>query len=278
VLADDPKPATMQVQPAPANAPEPEEFTVPIPTLTISTDRPSFSDSTGIQPVWTVNLETGLTYTYRDRDDVRTDKINGPEFLARLGVIEDRLELRLITSGYVWSQTDTGGDTETSDGLSDVLLGFKVKVNDQCKWIPRIAIGAQTSIGIGSDDVSTQVAEPTLKFIWSYDLGLAFGESWKGLTLGGNANIAWPTTDGDHFAQGQGSIYLSFPIVDGVTGFAEYFVYGPTNKDDNDAAHSLDFGVTYLLNRRIQLDARVGFGLNNAADNAFAGVGISFLF
>ena len=34
----------------------------------------------------------------------------------------------------------------------------------------------------------------------------------------------------------------------------------------------------YLLTPRIQLDARVGFGLNNEADDLFAGVGLSVLF
>lgn len=124
--------------------------------------------------------------------------------------------------------------------------------------------------------VSNREVEPTLKLIWSYDLGQSFGDDWKGLTLGGNANIAWPTTAGDRFTQGQGSIYLAFPIADNLSGFAEYYVIGPNSKG-TDAAHYADFGGAYLLNNRIQLDARVGFGLNDEAD-VFVGVGLSFLF
>ena len=90
--------------------------------------------------------------------------------------------------------------------------------------------------------------------------------SWA---IGGNLNAAWPTTDGDRFTQGQASIYLAFPLLPRTTGFAEYYVIGPSSKG-TDAAHYTDLGATYLLTDRIQLDARVGFGLNQEADNCFA--------
>ncbi len=73
------------------------------------------------------------------------------------------------------------------------------------------------------------------------------------------------------------SVYLSFPIADRLSGFAEYYVIGPNSKG-GDAAHYIDLGGVYLLDDRVQLDARVGFGLNQEADNVFAGCGVSFLF
>lgn len=258
-------------------AEKPISADVPPPSLTISTDRPSFSDGTGLQPVGRLNVETGYTFTFRDRDGVETQRHNGPEVLARVGVIEDRLELRFLTSGYTWSRSDDGSGFQSVEGWSDVALGLKLKLLDQRGWVPRLALGAQTTLGGGSDNISTQMAEPTLKLIWSYDLGQSLGEGFTGVTLGGNANIAWPTSDGDRFTQGQGSIYVAFPIADGLSGFAEYFVIGPNSKG-SDPAHYVDVGVTYLIEKWIQLDARVGYGLNSEADNVFAGVGVSFLF
>jgi hypothetical protein len=70
---------------------------------------------------------------------------------------------------------------------------------------------------------------------------------------------------------------VSFPVTSKVSGFAEYYVIGPNSKG-TDAAHYADFGGAYLLTNHIQLDARLGFGLNKEADNLFVGVGISFLF
>jgi len=37
-------------------------------------------------------------------------------------------------------------------------------------------------------------------------------------------------------------------------------------------------GVLFLTSRTVQLDARVGFGLDDEADDFFTGFGISFLF
>ncbi|MBS0197996.1 MAG: transporter [Planctomycetes bacterium] len=263
----------------PAPPAQPEDTTTQVAPLVISTDRPSFSDSTGIAPVGHFQLETGYTFTFRNRDEVETQRHNAPEILARVGLIEDRFELRLLTSGYSWSRTDdsTGSGFQSTQGWNDVSLGLKLKMCDQDGWLPRLALGAQTTLGVGSDSVSNQSVEPTLKLIWSCDLGQSFGDGWKGLTLGGNANIAWPTSSGDRFTQGQGSIYLSFPIVDGLSGFAEYYAIGPNSKG-SDAAQYVDVGGALLLNNRVQLDARVGFGLNQEADNVFFGVGISFLF
>ncbi len=277
-LGAEPPPA-----PSPSSAPFNEPSAVPSPpalqepSLTISTDRPSFSDGTGFVPVGHFQLETGYTYTFRDRDGVETHRHNGPEVLARIGVINDRLELRLIASGFSWIHTDDHGEVSTAQGWNDLALGLKLKLTDQDRWLPRVVLGAQTTLSIGTGAISNQLPEPTLKLIWSYDLGQSLGDSWNSLTLGGNLNLAWPTTSGDRFTQGQASLYLAFPLLPRTTGFAEYYVIGPNSKGA-DAAHYTDLGATYLLTDRIQLDARVGVGLNHEADNCFAGVGISFLF
>ena len=183
--------------------------------LVISTDRPSFSDGTGFVPVGHFQLETGATFTYRDRDDTEAQRWNGPEVLARVALIEDRFEIRFIAPGYVWSRTDGGSGFDAATGWGDVSLGAKLKVLDQDGWVPRLAVGAQTTLGGGSDSVSNQIAEPVIKLLWSYDMGQSIGETWKGITVGGNANLAWPTTGGDRFLQGQASIYVAFPVAEG---------------------------------------------------------------
>lgn len=64
--------------------------------------------------------------------------------------------------------------------------------------------------------MATQQIEPVVKFAWSHDLDGA-------VTLGGNANVAWPTTNGSHFAQGQWSIYASCVPIPRTSLFIEYF-------------------------------------------------------
>ncbi|MGH7133135.1 MAG: transporter [Phycisphaerales bacterium] len=296
--AADPTPPntpTPSVQPAPAPSgatATPTNPTDPVATagaaqtppaepapLVISADRPGFSETTSIVPALHLQIESGYTFTFRNRDGVETQRNNAPEILARFGVLDDCLELRLSTAGYVWSRSDDGTGTGfvSSEGWSDFALGVKWKVADQDGWLPRIALDATTTLGAGPDNISSQMVEPTLKFIWSYDLGLSFGDDWKGFTLGGNANVAWTSTNGRRFTQGQGSVYLNVPTFDRASAFVEYFVLGPNTKG-GDAAHYIDFGGAYLLTDVLQLDGRVGFGLNKEVDNFFVGFGVSFLF
>jgi hypothetical protein len=249
----------------------------PASPLVISTDRPSFSDGTGIVPAGHLNLETGYTFTFRDRDGVETQRHNGPEVLARVGLIGDQLELRLATSGYTWSRSDDGAGFAAAAGWNDLTVGLKLKLTDQDGLLPRLAVGVQTTVGAGSDEISSQMAEPTLKLLWSSDLGKAIGTSWNGLTLGGNANVAFTSASGERFVQGQWSVYVSAAVTDKLGVFAEYYGLGPNTKGGG-TAHYADAGVTYLLSERVQLDARVGFGLNQEADNMFTGFGVSFLF
>jgi hypothetical protein len=240
--------------------------------LTIATDRPGFGDSTSIAPLRHLQLETGYTFTFRSRDGVETQTHNGPEALARIGLMDDRLELRLGTSGYVWSRSDNaaGGGFESVEGFSDIYAGFKLKLIDQDGLVPRLAFEAITTVGTGSRSVSNRDLEPTIKLIGSWDLGSSF-------TLTSNAVAIYATASGERFVQGAGSVSLSYAATDSLSVFAEYFVIGPRSKG-TDAAHSVDFGGAYLLNNRVQIDARMGFGLNQEADNVFVGVGISFLF
>ncbi len=221
-------------------------------------------------PIGHFQLETGYTFTYRNRDDVETQTHNGPEILGRIPLLEDRLELQIGTSGYVWSRSDNGSGFDSTDGLTDATVGLRMKVGDQQGWRPRIALQASTTTGLGTDGISNQDAEPTFKFIWSYDLGDGWG-------IYGNLGVAYPTTSVERFVQGQAGVCLSKTLTDKWSLFGEYYVFGPNSKG-TDAAQYLDMGAAYLITPRIQLDGRVGIGLNHEANNVFTGFGISFLF
>lgn len=280
-------PAIAAAQPAAVSSPSPgnaapatqDPATETDAALVIGTDRPGFSDTAGIVQPGHLQVETGYTFTFRDRAEVETHRHNAPEILARIGLLDDRLEFRFLTSGYVWSRTDDGSGAgfNSADGFSDVAFGFKLKLIDQDGAIPRLALGAQSTIGVGARDISSLRAEPTAKLIWSYDFQKLLGDDWKGFTLYGNLNLAFPTTGGDRFAQGAGSVYAIYALTDTVSVFAEYFVVGPASKGSREA-HSVNVGATWLLNSRLQLDARIGAGLNDEADNLSVGAGLSILF
>jgi predicted porin len=98
-----------------------------------------------------------------------------------------------------------------------------------------------------------------------------------GFSVGGSASVIYSSTDGDRFVQGAGSVLVGYAISDKIGAFAEYFLISPNSKGSG-TAHYVDFGVTYLLTDRTQLDATAGFGLNDESDKFFVGGGVSFLF
>lgn len=254
----------------PLSSSEPSSITPVEQPLTISTNRPSFNDTTSIVPIGHFQLETGYTFTFRDRDDVETQTHNAPELFARIPLLEDRLELQFGTSGYIWSRSDDGSGFDSTEGFSDMSVGLRLKVADQAGWRPRIAVQASTTTGIGTDGISNQTAEPTFKFLWSYSLEDGWG-------IYGTAGIGYLTAGDDRFIQGQGGICLSKTLSEKWSVYGEYYVFGPSSKG-TDAAHYISGGAAYLITSRIQLDGRIGFGLNDEANNVLAGVGISFLF
>lgn len=238
--------------------------------LAISTDRPSFCDTSGIVPKGHFQLETGYTFTLRDRGGTNSQTSNAPEILARSTIIEDRLELRLSTSGYVWNRTNDGSGAQTAEGWSDVLPGIKLKLTDQDGALPRLVLEAATTTSVGSDGISNQDIEPIFKLIWSYDLGKGFG-------VYGNFNVTYASTNGERFTQGQGGVCFTYAANDKLSFYGEYFLFGPNAKGTSSAQY-LDFGAAYLLTNRVQLDVRAGFGLNQQSNNFFTGAGISVLF
>ena len=57
--------------------------------------------------------------------------------------------------------------------------------------------------------------------------------------------------------------------------YIEYYGFYP-NAEHSDAAHTINGGLTYLINNNFQLDWRIGAGLNEEADDFFTGVGFAW--
>lgn len=235
----------------------------------ISTDRPSFSDGTGLVPAGHLQVEAGGTFTRRADGGVDSTRHAGPEVLVRHRVLEG-LEARVGWGGYLTQRTEDGVGG-TVDGASDLTLGVKVPLADQHGLLPTLAFGANVTLGSGDDPFTTgSHALPVGKLLWSYALP-------AGLGLGGNLNLGFPAQSGERYTQAAASACGIWSPRGGTTLFLEYFLIAPF-ADGTAVAHNLDAGVLQLLSARTQIDARVGCGLGGPADELVAGVGISILF
>ena len=237
---------------------------------TISTNRPSFSDSASLVAANHLQIETGYTFTERNGSGTKTERHAAPELLLRYRLLE-RLETQVLWGGYAFADTTSGGTTVEADGDTDLGFGIRVPIEDQDGWLPTLALGGIATVGTGDDAFSTQDhTVPTGKLLWAWSFAGGFG-------LGGNVLVSYPYDGQERFDQFAASVYGTWSLDDRTALYGEYYVVTPYGNGLG-PAHTVASGVLYLTSRTVQLDARVGFGLNDEADDFFAGVGISFLY
>ena len=239
------------------------------------TDRPDFTESTDAIPTGHMQLEMGYTFTFDREGETRVRSHTAPEFLLRVGVASN-VELRLGWEGYNWSETRAPTKTsagrpvrreEWDHGASDFSIGVKYKFAEQEGWRPHMGVIVAMTVPSGSANISGGDVEPEVVFLWAYDINDRF-------SIAGNAGIGIPSDNGNRFAQGKASLSFAYAVTDRVGAYVEYFGFYP-NSEHSDAAHSINGGVTYLIHDNFQIDARVGAGLNEEADDFFAGVGFA---
>ncbi len=242
------------------------------------TDRPDFTESTETIPPGHFQLESGYTFTYDRESKERLREHAAPELLLRVGMA-DNLELRFGWDGYAWSDTQFEGETRggravtreaSFQGAQDLSLGFKYKMAEQDGWVPHFGVIGAITVPSGSDGVSSGDVDPELVWLWAYDLS-------DNLSVAGNFGVGLPSNDGGRFFQGSASLSAVLALSEKVGAYIEYFGFYP-NAEQSDAAHSVNGGITFLVNNNFQLDWRIGAGLNEEADDFFTGFGFAWRF
>lgn len=255
-----------------------EERLAPAPAEPLVTDRPDFTESPETVPPGRVQLEGGVTFTRDHESPSQSYSFTAPELLLRVGLI-DAWELRLGWAGYTWieerlpEQTRSGRTVyrdEWSQGASDLYIGAKWKLFEQAGMRPHLSLIPAFTVPSGTIGFSADDVDPELKLAWSYDLSDA-------LALSGNVNAVVPSDDEGHFFQAGASMSLAVGLTDNLGFYLEYFGSYP-NTRESDSSHSVNAGLTLLLTDDFQLDWRVGFGLNEEADDFFTGAGFGIRF
>jgi len=112
--------------------------------------------------------------------------------------------------------------------------------------------------------VSAEEVEPSLKLLWS----AAVSDGWD---IAGNFNLGILREDGSYYSQPEVSVSNGFTQTEESALFLEYFGLFP---EDHPSENYVDGGVTYAICADVQIDARIGFGLNDSAANLFTGLGL----
>jgi len=223
-------------------------------------DRPDFTESSGTIAPGHVQLEGGITR----QETGEVDALSLGEILVRLGVGE-RLEARLGVGS--WTRIEAPG--AEADGYEDPSVGLKVRltppVDDRPPGFPAAAILLSTSVPVGSEELTSDEWEPEARLALDWILTDL-------LSLGANVGVAFPTDGGDRFDQILASVTFGIAATDRLGVFVE--TYGFSEEEpDGESTQYVDTGVTFALTDDLQLDARIGFGLNDPSPERFVGVG-----
>ena len=225
----------------------------------ITTDRPSFGDATVTVPAgWTL-LESGYRYSRDGGESVH----NGPVLQLRSGLARN-LELRLGWDGYVHASDDRQGAGNTRAGL-------KLQALREHGLVPSVVVIPELVLPTGDDDVAADEVEPEVRVAWGHSLT-------SSTAISGNFNVAAraDSNSSRHLLEYAASLATGFALSRTVSGYIEYFGIFRESGLGRDT-HSINSGLAYLLSNRLQLDVFAGAGLNAAAENMFAGVGLSGL-
>lgn len=225
-------------------------------------DRPDFTESTNTIVPGHVQVEAGVTA----QEVGEEDSLTVGELLVRIGVGE-RLEARLGVGS--WSQVDLPG--ARLEGLEDPSVGFKVRLTDppgdRPPGLPAAALLFSTTVPVGSDELTADEWQPEVRLALDWDLTDRF-------SLGANLGYAYPDEDGERFHQALASVTAGIAATDRLSFFLETYGFSEETPD-GDSTQYADTGLTFSLNDNLQLDARIGFGLNDPSPERFVGVGIA---
>lgn len=222
----------------------------------IQADRPDQTETPAIVPKGMFQVETGFTFQ-KEETNYKTKSL--PTTLWKYGVNEN-FELRLITEFLSEEIND-----ENFDGLSPILIGFKVKLADEKGIVPKTSFIAHIGLpNAASTRYKTDFFAPQFRFVMQHTLS-------DKLSLSYNLGSEW-----DGFSAEPTFIYTlttGYSITKKVGSYIELFGFAPQNSKAN---HSFDGGITYLINNNFMLDLSSGIGITDNAPEHYIALGFSF--
>jgi len=231
----------------------------------LESDRPDFTEASSTVGYRRVQIETGYTYI-QDNDTVDRSAHSFPEMLARIGMFAEWFEMRLAWN-YGVNLTRDNVVSSIFDGGEDLYVGAKIAVTEQDGWRPEMAIMPQMNVPTGHVDLSSGEVEPGVNWLYGWDI-------FESVGAGGSTQVNRAQDDtGRFFAEFAQSFTINYALGDRLGAYTEWFAFFPYDAATALPQQYFDGGFTFRQNNNLQFDIRAGVGLNEAADDFFAGLG-----
>jgi len=226
------------------------------------TDRPDFSAGTSTVAPGRFQFEMGYTFSRSGEEEEQ----DFGELLVRLGILP-WLEGRLGLNSFVLLRSPSAD----VDGLQDFMIGFKARLYrrpEGSSWaVPRVSLVLGADLPTGASGIGASEVVPGTALAAAWDLR-------ERLTVGGNVGWVRGFEDDERFNQGLASLELIYVLTQVVTTYIEWYGLFPENQGGG-SSNYLDTGIGWLLSNNLQLDWRIGVGLQDPSPNWFTGVGLS---
>jgi hypothetical protein len=233
----------------------------------ISTDRPDFVESSQVVGKGRFQLETSVQWERDRHADPQTRTLSTPTLL-RIGIGEST-ELRIETDGRNLVRTSGEG---TVAGYADTALGLKWHLADQQGegfGAPSLGVLLHADLPSGSSNFRGHGVRPSLRLAAEWDLagGYSFG------VMPGMAQ----ERDDDGRRYGYGILAATFgkEFNERVRGFVELAAPQIARAGHGGTQASFDTGLTYLVNKDVQVDVALTHGLNRRTPDLSLGLGLS---
>ena len=237
----------------------------------IETERHDFTQSTKTVGRGVVQIESGYSYFYKDKDEEIEQTHATPETLLRLGLSDD-IEFRLRYN-YAWSFLD---EEEDKQGSQDLIWSFKLGMTDQCGWLPESALELRFTAPIGGSDFSTESVEHGLDYIYAWELAEGwelYGSTGYGTRGLGDFGLIPDEPAEDWFIVWSQSVAIGTELTQRSTMYNEFFGLFSHALEDDFSIVIYNIGIDYYLSNNFVVDIRAGKGLTSDSDDFFTGIG-----
>ncbi|MTI38330.1 transporter [Fulvivirga lutimaris] len=213
----------------------------------IFTDRPNVTDAVAVIPRGVFQIEAGYLNDKLKFDDGSVTLSTLPNLSFKYG-LSDRVELRLLTN---YAKLDIKDDINSSEanGMTALTFSSKFALFEQLGAVPKTSLVANfTFPEVGAEAFRTEELNYGFRALFEYNFGRvawtnSFGYDW----LDFDSHQTTVTT------------VFSGSLTDKLGAFVEFYMIGSGEV----GSINTDFGLSYLLTNRLQIDCIYGFDLYN---------------
>lgn len=225
---------------------------------TIVPDRPGYTNGTDVAPLHKIIWDNGFNFESMK---------NGPQVITlnstivRYGIFEN-VELSVGTD-FLFHKDEEG--MKPAFGVTPMYFGTKIKLYEGSGIIPNIGIRAELqSPHIGTKDLLPSHIAPSLYLLFEHIVNDRFWVCY-------NAGLEWDgeTATPDIFL----ALGLGYNFTERLGAFVETYNYiHPAER-----RFMTEFGLTWLVSRRVQLDIEADMDFLNFGKHYSIGTGVSWL-